>query len=173
MGEIDTVQSLLANQVHEVKVIDGWETKNYVETITKDTPDHILIQAKLENGPVLSMNVRAGRPAPFEPKFLWRIYGTRGEIDIGADGMLLNVKTSGITIRIYDHESQKVEEVPVDKDGFEDLPGQAQNIGRVYEAFATGDENKVLVTFEDAFKRHVLIQKMLEHWDEGDQGWKL
>lgn len=173
LGEISTVQTQLATQLPEVRIIDDWNTRNYVETIKKDTPDEIMLQARLATGPVVSMHLRGGRPPPLEPNCLWRIFGSKGEIDVESDSLMLNVKTEGVKLRLHDQETGEVEEITVDKDGLEDLPQPAQNIGRVYEAFAKGDPKGVLVSFEDAFRRHVIIEKMLEHWDNGDQGWKL
>lgn len=132
-----------------------------------------MLQATLQTGPVVSLHLRGGRPAPFDPKFLWRIFGSKGEINVESEMPLLNTRCEGVKIRVYDSESGSVEEVPLDKDGLEDLPQPAQNIGRVYEAFAMGDPKGVLVSFEDAYRRHVLIERMLEHWDSGEQGWKL
>jgi predicted dehydrogenase len=132
-----------------------------------------MLQARLQTGPVVSLHLRGGRPAPFEPKFLWRIFGSKGEIEVSGEAPMLNTRTQGIKLRLHDQESDKVDEVEVDKDGFEELPQYAQNIGRVYEAFATGDKDKVLVDFEAALKRHELIDGMLKHWDSGEQGWKI
>jgi predicted dehydrogenase len=163
---------LLATQVPEVKIIDGGETRKVVGVAKKDTPDQIILQATLKTGAVLSLHIQGGPPPPFDPKFLWRISGEKGDLDISADYLRLNVISDGITIRLYDRESGNVEEVPIEKDELDDLPGPAKNIGRVYEAFAKGDK-KFLVTFEEAFQRHVLIEKILKHWDDGDQGWKV
>lgn len=172
LGEIDTAQSLLKTQIPEVKIIDGWDTKNYVETVTKNTPDQILLQATLKTGAVLSIHLQGGHPPPFDPKFLWRIYGEKGDIEVSGDSSMLNVRTEGSKIRFHDRESGKVEDIVLDKDPLGDLPVPARNIGRIYEEYVSGDEN-FLVTFEEAFQRHVLIGKMLKHWDDKDQGWRL
>jgi predicted dehydrogenase len=171
LGEINTAQSLLANQLPNVKVIDGWDTRKVVGTTKKDTPDQILLQAKLKTGAVLSFQIQGGPPPPFDPKFLWRIYGEKGNINIGAESIMLNVRDN-VKIHLHDRETGNVEEVEVEKDELDGLPQQAKNIGRLYEALAKRDKN-FLVTFEDAVQRHVLIDKMLQHWDNGDQGWTI
>lgn len=109
---------------------------------------------------------------PLGPRFLWRIYGDKGEIDVSASGMLLNSGYDDSKVSLHDHETGKVEEIPVEKDEWDELPLYARNIGRLYEAFRLGDKTK-LPTVEEAYQRHVLIDKMLKHWDDGDQGWKV
>ena len=172
LGEIDTAQSLLKTQIPEVKIIDGRDTKNYIETIAKTTPDQILLQATLKTGAVLSLHLQGGNAPPFDPQHLWRIHGEKGSIDVAADTFMLNIKTEGVKIRLYDGETGKVDNVSVDKDALDELPVPARNIGRVYEAFVAEDKN-FLVTFEDAFERHKLLEKMLSQWDNRDQGWNL
>lgn len=59
------------------------------------------------------------------------------------------------------------------------MPGR--NIGRVYDGYAEQkgikpkEDNHVeaLVEFEQALKRHVLINSAMKKWDAGQQGWSL
>jgi predicted dehydrogenase len=171
LGEINTAQSLLANQFPKVEIIDGWETKKVVGTAGKDTPDQIHLQATLKTGAILSFQIQGGPPPPFDPKFLWRIYGEKGNIAVDAESLMLNVRDV-IKIRLHDVESDTIEVIEVAKNELDNLPQQAKNIGRLYEAYAKEDKD-FLVTFEEAFQRHVLIEKMLEHWDNGNQGWQM
>jgi hypothetical protein len=55
LGELESPQAILANQRPLVDVsADG----KVVETIHKDTADHILVQGRLESGAVASISVR-------------------------------------------------------------------------------------------------------------------
>jgi hypothetical protein len=88
----------------------------------------------------------------------------------------------GEKIIVHDHETGEVEEVSFpDSEFFADIPGMGRNIGRVYDGYAEmkgikpKEDNHVaaLVDFEEALKRHVLIDTALKRWDDGEQGWSL
>lgn len=122
--------------------------------------------------PVLSYHLRGGKPFPNSgssssvPQFVWNIYGTKGEIQVTAPTLGLNV-TTDVKIRVYDAATDKDEEVKVDRDDFLDgleMPGR--NISRLYEQFADGGKYP---DFEHATMRHALIDEMLSRWDSGKQ----
>ncbi|KAF2664832.1 NAD-P-binding protein [Microthyrium microscopicum] len=167
LGEIETVQSLLATQFPEVKLVDSWATRKVVGVAKKNTPDQILLQAKLKTGALLSVHIQGGYPPPFDPKALWRIAGEKGDIEIAADSILLNVRTEGFPIRLHIRETGVVEDIAIEKNELDNLPMPARNIGRVYEAFAADDKSNSIASFQDAFRIHVLIESMLNNWDEG------
>jgi predicted dehydrogenase len=129
----------------------------------------VLVQGFLDTGAVLSVHVRGGKAFPSKPQFLWRIYGEKGEIEVTASGMLLNVGYDDAQILLHDQSTGAIETVEVDKDEVDELPLMARNIARVYEAFRKG-EVKGVVDFEEAVKRHALLDEMYQHWDSGDQG---
>lgn len=71
-------------------------------------------------------------------------------------------------IRVHDQETGKLEEVTWEKDEWDELPPPARNIGRLYEAYRKGGDG--LVEFEEAVKRHNMLDDMYKSWDEGTQG---
>lgn len=139
----------------------------------KDTPDQVLVQGTLTSGAVLSFHIRGGSAFPSAPKFQWRIYGEKGEIEITATGALLNVGYDDEKILLHDQISGEVETVEVEKDEWDELPRPARNIGRLYETYWKGEGGSDVVDFEGAVKRHALIEDLYEHWDKGEQGRQL
>ena len=131
----------------------------------KDTPDQILLQGRLERHPsaVFSFHLRAGDRFIGEPGSTWRIYGTKGElaVEFASAGPQMAKATS---IRFSNAAKGEVEEIVADEGGEEwtGLPTQAQNIGRLYEAYATG---KPYADFDLAVKRHELLD---EFWASMD-----
>jgi hypothetical protein len=75
---------------------------------------------------------------------------------------------------VYNHEADEVREVPVEyTDEVKDVPGIGKVVGQVYELFAEkkGVEEG-LVSFEEAFKMHKIIEAM-EKSSEGAGAQKL
>jgi predicted dehydrogenase len=123
----------------------------------------------LQSGAVLSYHLRGGKAFPSGPNLVWRIYGEKGEIEITAPSAGLNVGSDETKILLHDQVTGELETVKVEKDEWDELPNQARNIARLYEAFRKGETDGV-VSFAEAVKRHELIDGMYKHWDEGDQG---
>jgi predicted dehydrogenase len=168
LGELKQYSTILGNQRPETRIINR-ATNTIVKTVIKDSPDQVLLQGILQSGTILSVHIRGGQAFASKPKFLWRIYGEKGEIEITASGGGLNVGYDDEQILIDDLTTGKLETVVVEKDEWDELPMQAVNVARLYEAFRKGETDGV-VTFEEAVRRHELIDEMYEHWDLGDQG---
>lgn len=128
----------------------------------KDTPDQILLQGQFDREPpaVLSFHLRAGSKSIGSPGSTWRIFGTKAElvVEFASAGPQMAKATS---MRLSDFETKQVDEVVIHEGGseWEGLPFQGQNIGRLYEAYAAGDE---VGDFELALRRHQLLD---EFWD--------
>jgi len=186
LGEPKTLNTILANQRPKVTIVDKKTTPpTPLRTVTKDTPDQILLQGELESGVVFSYHLRGGPPFPDTPTppFIWRIYGETGEIEVSGSSCLLNVGYSpDLQVRLHDHKSGKVEVISTpDNEFFAALPVASRNMGRVYDGYAelkgikstVGGTVEALVDFKEALKRHVLIDEALKKWDGGQQGWTL
>jgi predicted dehydrogenase len=171
LGELQQYSSFIANQRPNTRIIDR-KTNTLVETVLKDTPDQFMIQGTLTSGALLSFHLRGGKPFPPGPQFLWRIYGEKGEIEVTASGALLNVGYDDTKVLLHDQLTGQVETIEIAKDEWDDLPLQAKNIARLYEAFRKG-ESEGVVDFESTVRRHALIEDIYEHWDSGNQGRSL
>jgi predicted dehydrogenase len=129
------------------------------ELYDKDTPDQILLQGRLDRHPaaVISFHLRAGDRYIGCPGSTWRIYGTKGElaVEFASAGPQMAKATS---IRFSNAEKGVIEDIIIDEGGDEwtQLPTQAQNIGRLYEAYANGQPYP---NFDDAVKRHELLDE--------------
>ncbi|KXL44235.1 hypothetical protein M433DRAFT_68497 [Acidomyces richmondensis BFW] len=138
------------------------------ELYEKDTPDQILLQGQLDRDPpaALSFHLRGGPRFIDTPGSIWRIFGTKGELimEFTSAGPQMAKATS---IRISHFQTGEVEQVMVDEGGeeWETLPKQGQNIGRLYEAYAAGDE---YADFDTAVKRHRLLDEFWASMD-GDR----
>lgn len=129
------------------------------ELYDKNTPDQILLQGRLDRSPpaVFSFHLRAGDRFINSPGSVWKIYGTKGElaVEFASAGPQIGAATS---IRFSNAEKGEIENISIDEGGSEwtDLPTQGQNIGRLYEAYATGQPYG---DFDLAVKRHELIDE--------------
>jgi predicted dehydrogenase len=128
----------------------------------KDTPDQILLQGQFDRKPpaVLSFHLRAGSKSIGAPGSTWRVFGTKGElvVEFSSAGPQM---AKAISMRLSDFETKQVDEVMIYEGGpeWEDLPFQGQNIGRLYEAYAAGEE---VADFDLALRRHRLLD---EFWN--------
>src|SRR5271163_4434077 len=148
-----------------------------LEQVDKDTPDQILLIGRLDRGhsapaAMLSFHLRAGSRAKDTPGATWRIYGETAELvvefasagpQIGQAKRIQIHRFAPASAAVAAKTAQEVEDVRVDEDGDEwtALPIPGQNIGRLYEAFATGRE---VPGWDVAVRRHELID---EFWKSG------
>ena len=135
------------------------------ERHSKDTPAQILLQGQLDRNPpaVISFHLRAGARFIDTPGSTWRIYGTKAELvmEFTSAGPQIAKATS---IRMSNFAENKVEEIVVNEsEEWSGLPKQGQNIGRLYEAYATGNPYG---DFDLAVKRHQLLDEFWATMDE-------
>jgi len=136
----------------------------------RTTPDQIMLQGTLQSGAVLSIHQRGGTPFKDTPGLLWRIYGQTGEIQVTAAGSFLQVGYPGMEIRVYDFTSDSVEVVEWSVDeAAKNLPGPAQNVARLYEAFADG-RTQDYADWGEALKRHKLLDELYKSSEESRMG---
>ncbi|KAF2160888.1 hypothetical protein M409DRAFT_70181 [Zasmidium cellare ATCC 36951] len=143
----------------QLKLADG-----SLEEVKRETPDHVLLQGKLANGALIDAALRGGPAFKDTPGFVWNIYGEKGEIEVSAPGVVLNVGFGpAVSVKLHDHQKDTVEVVDwkVDDEN-EKLPIPSQNVGRLYEAFAEGKKQEY-ADWEEAVERHRLLEKMVEN----------
>jgi len=161
-AEFDSYNVILGNQRPETQIIHK-PTGEVVDTVIKDTHDTILIHGRLTSGVLLSYNLRGGKPFPGAegPGLLWRVNGEKGEIQVIASGVMLNVGGyDDIVVKVFDFATEQVETVPWE-DEFKALPAPARNIGRQYESLYSGGDLGI-VDWKQAVERHALIEEMYE-----------
>ena len=159
VGELESWQTLAGNFRKRMKVkrADGTYSD---ETWEKNTPDQMMLQGRLKRDPpaMFSFHLRAGDKFAGQPGSVWRVYGTKAELQMTftSAGPQIGVAES---LKICDFEKGTVEDVSIDEGGerWTSLPVQGQNIGRLYEAFATGKAGVDYADWEHAVKRHEMI----------------
>lgn len=159
-------------QLNHQHLPEGTADAEAGESVTKDTPDQILLLGRLDRSPappaLLSFHLRAGSRAQDSPGALWRIYGEKAElvVEFASAGPQIG-QARRLQLHHFaaagDKAAQAVEDVPIDEGGSEwtDLPVSGQNIGRLYDAFAHG---RNVPGWDVALKRHALID---EFWKGG------
>lgn len=135
------------------------------KTIPRTSHDQFLLQGSLSCGAVVSYHLRGGPAFGNEAGHIWRIYGSKGEVQVTGPDSYLQIADDNVKIEVFEHESGKTETVEVDKDAFsgEEYPLYARNIARLYEAFADGKgEDEGVLDWEAAVKRHAFVEEVYE-----------
>ncbi|KAL5603996.1 hypothetical protein FOVSG1_006746 [Fusarium oxysporum f. sp. vasinfectum] len=174
LGASTGIQGRLQIQRPDLRIFDP-SSNETIETVKSNVPDLIAIQSELHgdkvvDGATLLVRFRLGSPFPGEPAMVWTITGERGEIRLSAEGTT-TLQAQGyeepIIIEVRDFATNEVDVVKwAWSDWQSELPVLARSVGRLYEAFAAGD-NEVVVTFEDALERHAQLEQI-----RSSQGWK-
>ncbi|KAF2115540.1 hypothetical protein BDV96DRAFT_493563 [Lophiotrema nucula] len=162
LGQITNLQSLL-NISYEKSIIknNAGETVGEME---RTAHDQILLQGKFEpSGAVFSYHLRGGPAFNNTDGGFWRIYGTKGEIQVTGSESWYHISDDNLKIEVFDHASGKTETVEVDKDQFSDLGLYARNVAKLYDGFAEGKgEEAGILDWETAVKRHQFVDEVYE-----------
>lgn len=157
---------------------NGYSTKTIVDPanngkiVVKDAPNSVPDQIMLHglvspsNAPV-TMHFRGGGSFPGTPNMDWRILGTKGEIRLTGPSECLNVGRVETKVELFDAETGKVDVVVGDPSPLDELPLEAHNIARMYEAYRKGEWHP---DFEWAVKRHEMVEEMWKQYDRKNLG---
>ncbi|EXJ76535.1 uncharacterized protein A1O5_01043 [Cladophialophora psammophila CBS 110553] len=165
LGEIETHNILLRNKRPTFALTDN-DFNIIGSSVPNSTPDHVLVHGTLTGNIPFNFQVRGGPQFKDTPAFDWRIYCTRGEIRVSGNEMLW---TGGaIKVQVHDFVTNKVEDVDLGQvleENVKDdiayklgLKAPADNVGRLYEAFAKGKTEKYL-DFAQSLKWARFIQE--------------
>jgi hypothetical protein len=158
-------------------------TKTILETVETDTPDQIFLQGRLLSQALLSFHMEGGEPFPGEPGLRWHIVGDKGELMITNNIMLMDVLHTGVKILLREYSQKlasdkgdflndkphqqhgaEVVDIGIPQDKMTELVGVAQNVGRLYEAFAD-ERTKGYADWSVGLRRHELMKEMFDRWD--------
>ncbi|KAF1830716.1 NAD(P)-binding protein [Decorospora gaudefroyi] len=169
VGNIDGLKGHLQIQRPELKVFDK-ATKSIVGTERSNVPDLIIATGSLAGSPLsqdkasIMLRFRLGQPWPEEPPLVWTINGEKGELRLtswASTSLSIAFPHLPVVIDVHDYESDTVERVEWKWEAWqEDLPVPARNIGLVYEAYATGDD-QAWPHFQDALATHKQLEDLL------------
>lgn len=163
VGEVEDWTTMAGNfrKKMKVKKTDGSYSE---ESYDKNTPDQMMLVGKLKRDPpaLFNFHLRAGDKFSGQPGSIWRVYGSKAELQMSfrsagpqigrADKLVICDFEKGSEVIDFTSE---IDEGPGDR--WIALPEQGQNIGRLYEAFATGKVNEDYADWEHAVKRHEMI----------------
>lgn len=135
--------------------------------VPRTSPDQVLLHGTFTSGAVLSYHLRGG-PAfanSDHSGLMWRIYGSKGEIQVTGPNSYLQIADDDIKIEVFEHSTGNVEELSVGKDEFSDGPLFGRNIARLYEAFADGKDSaeQGVLDWEDALRRHQFVDEVYQN----------
>lgn len=145
-------------------LIDPTRGTAVIDTIAKDCPDNIHLQGRFSDGTLLTYQLRAGPAFPGEPGCRWLINGTKGDILITNPRGVFDIEHEGIKIQYRKSGENTAEEVMLEEDEVSGLQHPAQNVGRIYEAFANREVGRY-ADWKTAMRRHRLIDEMFERGD--------
>lgn len=163
VGELESWRTLAGNFRKQMKVknADGSYSD---ETYNKNTPDQMMLMGRLARSPpaMFNFHLRAGNKFTDQPGSIWRIYGTKAELQMTFTSAGPQIgRASQIVICDFEKGGEvtdltsEIDEGPGDR--WTSLSEQGQNIGRLYEAFAVGKPGQDYADWEHAVKRHEMI----------------
>lgn len=151
--------------------------KKVDETFTTTAPDKVILTGKLTSGALLTYHMEGGAPFPGEPGLKWRIVGDKGEIQITNPVFTMDIMHMGAKIMYLEYGEPKLVhpmqpgqtppeavEIEVPKDSMSEMKPPAQNVGRLYEAYADG-KTDMYPDWSLGLKRHELMEEMFQRWD--------
>ncbi|KAM0798398.1 hypothetical protein BDR22DRAFT_809112 [Usnea florida] len=170
LGEFTWLNATTATAFPEIRFVQADGSKG--EPVKSNLADFVSVSGVLESGAtasfVMSLTTEA-TPTRFE----WIIYGEERSLKFETQALFMNIgphKLYQTTRHQQDGQGGKAQAPYAVKDGFqweevEFEPGGFGGIGEVYAAFADG--NKDLVDFDEAVKRHKMVEAILRSAKNG------
>ena len=165
LGRIESFNSVLKNQRPSVALVD-WKFNVVDPSFPNSVHDHIFVQGELVEGIPFTFQMRGGPAFKNTPGLDWRVYGSKGEIRITSmPGHIW--MGCGTQVQVYRFDTEKVEDIDLSKVFDETDPGSgfeapADNVARLYDAFAKGESDKYL-DFEKSLQWARFIDDLYEN----------
>jgi predicted dehydrogenase len=165
LGRIDEVGAVLSQRRQTVRIVETGDT------LPMQTHDHVMINAVLQSGAPLSLQLRGGLPRG--TRLLWEINGTEGDLRITVTNEqvpVINISPLRVEAGRKGEEGYRELEIPQSYYfGLEDAVA-ARNVAGIYRLMA---EDLLLGTdtapdFDDA----VALHKVLDAIEQSDQTGK-
>ncbi|MFK4445364.1 putative dehydrogenase [Caballeronia udeis] len=162
LGPIREVDAVLSQRRQAVSAIETGES------ILLNTPDHVMVNAVLESGAPLSLQLRGGLPRGI--KLLWEINGTEGDLRITAaieQAPVVNISPLRVEAGRKGEEGYIELEIPQSHDfGLEDAVA-ARNVAGIYRLMA--DDLRLGTHAAPSFDHALGIHKVLSAIEQSDQ----
>ncbi|KAL6798619.1 hypothetical protein J3E68DRAFT_400318 [Trichoderma sp. SZMC 28012] len=159
LGDFKDIQSTFKIQNKKTKLVDH-EGKTIHENFDITAPDTILLQGVLESGAVASMTMRTSKEPVDNTGFRWVISGTKGELELTSDPGIFHWGPPGLKLKLreFGGEEKEIDFNTGEPEHLSQVSYMGQNVARLYEAFATGEEDGY-ATLEDALKVHKALEE--------------
>lgn len=158
-GELEAFSSIMGIDHPTVEIIDPAQGGKIIESVKKDTPDNILLQGRFDSGVLMTYQIRAGKAFPGEPGCRWLINGDKGAIQLTSPRGCFGIDHVGIEIKYWREGEEEAETVTLHEDELSGLEQPAQNVGRLYDAYAKG-KTESYADWKVALKRHKFIDEL-------------
>ncbi|GJC79673.1 galactose/lactose metabolism regulatory protein GAL80 [Colletotrichum liriopes] len=162
--DFDTLSSVLKIDVTQGPLHNSDRTKVIDPAYPKTSPDHILVQGKLQNGVAASLNFRTTSASVDNIGARWIISGTKGEIEASwGPGMMWQAHdpSKKIKVKLCTGEEREVELKKPDAPAVANVSDLGLNTALILDAFAKGDSSR-FADFESALKNHRLLEEILQ-----------
>ena len=113
----------------------------------------------------MTYQIRAGKAFPGEPGCRWLINGDKGAIQLTSPRGCFDIDHVGIEIKYWREGEEEAETVTLREDELSGLEQPAQNVGRLYDAYAKG-KTESYADWKGALKRHKFIDELFTFMDE-------
>ncbi|KAH0191252.1 NAD-binding Rossmann fold oxidoreductase family protein, partial [Aureobasidium melanogenum] len=158
-GELEAFSSIMGIDHPTVEIMDPAQGGKFIESVKKDTPDNILLQGRFDSGVLMTYQIRAGKAFPGEPGCRWLINGDKGAIQLTSPRGCFDIDHVGIEIKYWREGEEEAETVTLREDELSGLEQPAQNVGRLYDAYAKG-KTESYADWKVALKRHKFIDEL-------------
>jgi predicted dehydrogenase len=162
LGGFKDIQAVFKTQGKTVPLFDA--TGTVLDPAYKATaPEYILIQGVLESGAAESINLRCTPATVNEVGFRWIVSGTEGELEFTSPNNHIqsHLSESKLFLKKWQGATEEVSYQCDEPAHVSSLPDHVINTGRLYESFATGDEEGY-ASFEAARNVQNLIERVKE-----------
>ncbi|GKT44957.1 galactose/lactose metabolism regulatory protein gal80 [Colletotrichum spaethianum] len=162
--DVDSLSSVLKIDATKVPLHNADRTKVIDPAYPKSSPDHILVQGKLENGATASLNFRTASVTVDNIGARWIISGTKGEIEASwGPGMMWQAHNPSkkLKVKLATGEEREVELKKPGTPAVAKVPDLGLNTALILDGFAKGDALRY-ADFEAALKNHRLLEEILQ-----------
>jgi predicted dehydrogenase len=162
LGRIDEVSSTLSQRRQTVRLVETGKS------IPMQTPDHVMINAVLQSGAPLSLQLRGGLPRG--TRLMWEIIGTEGDLRITAANdqvPVINIGPLRVEGGRKGEEGYRELEVPQSYYFGREIAITARNVVGIYKKMA--DELRHGVPITPNFDHAVVIHKVVDAIERADQ----
>ncbi|KAL7917922.1 hypothetical protein ACQKWADRAFT_331303 [Trichoderma austrokoningii] len=159
LGNFKDIQSTLKTQNSKTKLVNdrGNATE---ESFNITAPDTILLQGVVESGALASVTMRTSTDPVDNTGFRWIISGTKGELELTSDPGIFHWGPTGLKLKVkeFGGEAKEIDFDPGEPEHVSQMAYSGQNVARVYEAFAKGEEDGY-ATLDAALQVHRALEK--------------